>query len=328
MSKQLPRFSQQVEGAILGFAVGDALGVPAEFMSRSQLRRSPILHMQGGGAHRQPAGTWSDDTSMTLCTMDSLTACGIDYTDLMRRFSDWRWNSCNTARGEVFDIGITTQNALLRFLGDTPALDCGDTDENTCGNGSLMRILPTALYLTGRFGCRDLDDWAAEVIHNTSKCTHAHPRCQMACGIYSSVVFHLCSGGSLPGAVEQGVDAALRYYGTKAGFSTVAPDFNFLPLLSRWYEGQIGSSGYVLHTLQAALWCLLTTSSYAECVRKAVNLGEDTDTTAAVAGGLAGLWYGPDAIPADWARTTAQYDALRTRCRSFSRACLGASRPS
>ncbi len=321
---KLDSFASRWIGAILGFAVGDALGVPAEFMSRTELRQNPVTGMRSGGVHHQPAGTWSDDTSMTLCMVDSLTAKGIDYSDQMERFADWLWNANNTARDEVFDVGGTTKRSIYKYLQDFPPLECGETADYCCGNGSLMRILPLAMFITAKYGSLTLDDQSAQLIHNASKCTHAHPRCQMACGIYCSVVFQLWGGTSfLETAVKTGVMSALEYYRKKPEFTAVYSDFESLTGIGKWEESRIQSSGYVLHTLQAALWCILTTSSYEECVCKAVNLGEDTDTTAAVAGGLAGLWYGVEGIPSGWLRQTAKCDQIERKSRQFLESCFG-----
>ena len=312
---------ESIEGAILGFAVGDALGVPAEFMSRERLQHDPVVDMQGGGVHNQPAGTWSDDTSMTLCLMDSIMEKGIHYGDQMSRFSDWLWNATNTAHGEVFDVGGTTKRAILKFAKGASPLECGETADFSCGNGSLMRILPMAFYIVGQYGNTELDDRAAEMIHNTSKCTHAHLRCQMACGIYSSVVFQLCFGDDLIKSVESGILSALSYYKNKSAFAGVYHECESLADIGLWEESHIRGSGYVLHTLQASLWCLLTTFCYAECVLKAVRLGEDTDTTAAVAGGLAGLWYGVQSIPESWLYKLAKHNELKVKCNQFAHSC-------
>ncbi len=322
MFGEMKFYYQMLEGAILGSVVGDALGVPGEFMTREELREAPITDMIGGGVHGQLPGTWSDDTSMTLCTIDSIIDCGIDYADQMERFADWLWNASNTARDEVFDVGGATKHAIFRYMKRTPALECGELAENTCGNGSLMRIMPTALYLVGQYGNWELDDRAAEIIHNTSKCTHAHVRCQMACGIFCSVVFQMTCGGNLRNAVMGGIASALAYYRSKPEFALVYSEFESLLQIDQWDESKIESTGFVLHTLQAALWCLLTTEGYAVCVLKAVNLGDDTDTTAAVAGALAGLWYGERQIPKDWGDATAKYDEIKLRIKPFYYACL------
>lgn len=309
----------KTKGAVFGFVVGDALGVPVEFESREKLMHNPVAEMRWGGTHGQPAGTWSDDTSMTLCVMESLIEKGIDYEDQMKRFEDWLWNASNTAHDEVFDVGIATKSSIFRFAKGTPALACGEQADYSCGNGSLMRMLPMALYIAGKYGNSELDDRAADVIHKSSMCTHAHLRCQMACGIYASVVFKLCDReAGLIKAVKSGVEEALAYYRNKEDFQGVYGDFENLENIELWDEAGISGSGYVLHTLQASLWCLLTTASYEACVLKAVNLGEDTDTTAAVAGSLAGLWYGYEAIPSDWLDALAKKDRICTLCEQFA----------
>ena len=322
MFGEMKYYYQFIEGAILGSAVGDALGVPGEFISRNELAKNPITDMIGGGVHDQLPGTWSDDTSMTLCAIDSIIECGIDFNDQMQRFTDWLWNASNTAREEVFDVGGATKQAIFRFAKNTPALECGGLAENACGNGSLMRIMPTALYLVGQYGNCTLDDRTSNIIHNTSKCTHGHLRCQMACGIFCSVVFQLCCGGNLRNATLFGIRSALAYYRKRPDFAVVYDDFSNLDTIETWEENNVMSTGYVVHTLQASLWCLLKTSGYAECVLKAVSLGEDTDTTAAVAGALAGLWYGAKQIPKKWAENTAKYGEIKAKTKKFYYACL------
>ena len=157
-----------VRAAMLGLAVGDALGVPVKFMDREALCQNPVTGMRAFGAHGQRAGTWSDDTSMALCLLESLTG-GVDYTDMMGRFLRWAEEGYMTAHGEVFDMGIATRQALVRFAQGTPALQCGGRGTYDNGNGSLMRILPVALYLHGVFGpdfprCPE----AYDLIHRTS----------------------------------------------------------------------------------------------------------------------------------------------------------------
>lgn len=314
-------FAKQVEGGILGGAVGDALGVPVEFMPREEMREAPISGMLEGGTHNQPAGTWSDDTSMVLCTVESLIAHGIDYSDQMTRFCDWLWNARNTAHNEVFDVGGATKQSIFRFVKGASALECGETAENTCGNGSLMRLFPTAMYIIGQYGSTALDDCSAEIIHNTSKCTHQHPKCQMACGILFSVIASLSTGSYLPYAIKDGIVTALYYYNAKPRLSDVYHDFTFLLDIENWTEDAVKSSGYVIDTLQAALWCLYNSGSYTECVLKAVNLGGDTDTVGAIAGTLAGMWYGAEQIPAEWKKTTAKYDSIQRLSLHFYHAC-------
>lgn len=310
------------KGALLGLAVGDALGVPVEGSRREALRANPVQGMRAYGSHFQPAGTWSDDTSMTLCLMHSLAEKGIDYADQMRRYRDWALEDKYTAHNETFDIGNTTYRSIMCSLEGIPATMCGGSDEHDCGNGSLMRTMPIGLFLRTKYKRKVLEPQAAKVIHKTSDLTHAHPRCEMACGIYCSVLFRMLDGGDLFGAVTEGVESALAFYRKQKEFAGVIEDFETLPAVYIWKEDQIASGGYVLSTLQAALWCLLTTESYSECVLQAVNLGRDTDTTGAVAGALAGLWYGTDTIPEEWLETLAKRDELTALADRFAEACL------
>ena len=308
-------------GAILGVAVGDALGVPVEFYNREVRRQDPVTGMRSGGFHGQKAGIWSDDTSMVLTLMDSLTWKGFNCEDQMRCYVDWLWSAKYTAGGIVFDVGGTCSAAIDRFAYGTPVEQCGARNENACGNGSLMRIMPLALYLVGT-GRSELNDETAALIHAASAVTHAHPRCCMACGIYCSIVFCLCGGMERHTAVKEGVRRALAYYGGKEQFSAEMDNFTSLESVGIWPEQMIRGSGYVLHTLQAALRCFLRTENYADCVLQAVNLGEDTDTTAAVAGGLAGLYYGEESIPAQWLDVLARREDIRYMCAAFADSML------
>ena len=239
--------------AVYGLAVGDALGVPFEFEARGSFE---CLGMVGYGTHGQPAGTWSDDTSMTLATCDSIRVLGrIDPDDMRVRFREWNDEGSYTIDGR-FDIGITTSRALRRGRGFD-----GERDN---GNGSLMRIAPLAYT-----------DATDDEIRAVSAITHAHPTSTEACVDFVK----LLRDPKLPPA------------------GAPAP----------------ASSGYVVHTYNAALWCAANTSSYRDCVLAAVNLGDDTDTTAAVAGALAGEIYGYEAIPTEWLETLRGKDIIE-RC--------------
>ncbi len=290
-----------IRSGILGLAVADALGVPLEFRSRRELAADPVTGMRGYGTYNQPAGTWSDDTSMTLCVADSL-AGGLDYTDMMERFRRWANEGEYTPFGQAFDIGGATSRAVGRYCGGMEPLCCGGCGERDCGNGSLMRALPVAFYLYAQYGADISSDVCMEVVHQTSSLTHNHPRCHIACGIYTLTAVRLLAGDSLSEAVGQGTAQATAYYANSAAYKKELGCFARLTdgTLATLAEDDIRSSGYVVDTLEAAFWCLLTTASYSECVLKAVNLGEDTDTVAAVAGGLAGLAYGESGIPRDW----------------------------
>lgn len=306
---------QTVRAAMLGHAVGDALGVPVEFTHRSVLQEDPVTGYRGFGSHPVPAGTWSDDTSMALATLDSLTR-GLDYEDMMTCFLAWWRDAAYTATNVMFDMGITTQKALLGFNRGTEPLDCGLYGEQDNGNGSLMRIIPAALYCYDRLPDEPLHRWL-EIIHEVSALTHAHIRSQMACGIYCCVLWALLDD-PCPEAVRKGIDRAWDYYGNDPGFAGESDHFRPLPVLCPLLPGEetVRSTGYVVDTLIAALWCLVTTSSYADCVLKAVNLGHDTDTVAAVAGGLAGVLYGMEQVE-PWVPGLIRHEEIDRLCEAF-----------
>lgn len=291
---------------MLGLIVGDALGVPVEFMSRTELMKNPVTGMREYGTHHQPMGTWSDDSSMALAELDSIRTVGtIDYTDMMERFSRWCMHGEYTPFGEVFDIGIATSRALMNYAKGIAPLESGGKTEWDNGNGSLMRILPVCLYLFERQKkvCTSENE-SIYMIHAVSALTHAHVRSQMACGIYYFLVKAILEEeGSLENRLQKGMDRAYQYYRQDLSNHRELENYKRLADLSEFKETPkegIKSSGYVVDTLEAAVWCLLHSHSYKETVLMAVNLGEDTDTIGAVAGGLAGLYYKEEGIPQEW----------------------------
>lgn len=253
--------NEKLRAAVYGFAVGDALGVPYEFKRRDTFYCSDMV---GFGTWNQPAGTWSDDTSMMLATCDSIRERGVvDPYDIMAKFVKWRYHGEYTARGEVFDVGGTTDRALMRFAYDgKPWNECGLRDEFSNGNGSLMRILPLA-FVPG------IDEtYVAEV----SELTHAHPTSVRNCCEYVWFCQRL---------IED-------------------PTFSVPERITKAPRRDIVSTGYVVTTLGAALWSLGVSQSYPEAVLTAVNLGGDTDTIAALTGALAALKWGMEGIPNHW----------------------------
>ena len=301
---------------IMGLCVADALGVPVEFMERETLRRKPVVDMRAHGTYNQPAGTWSDDTSMTLCLLDSLSN-GLDYNDIMEKFLAWFKKSEYTPFGEVFGIGIGTRKAIKRFEEGRSPLECGGTMSRDNGNGSLMRILPIVFYLRSKYG-NDfiLNKDSFEIIHNVSSLTHAHKRSQMACGLYISIAAELFDKRDLKVSIESGINKAMDYYENQEEFKDEL--HHYIRLESKDFNktniDEIKSSGYVVDSFEAAIWCLLNTTSYKDCVLKAVNLGEDTDTVAAIAGGLAGLYYGYDQIPVEWLEVIVKREFVEELC--------------
>lgn len=292
------------KSGMYGLIVGDAMGVPVEFSTREERKNNPIKDMTGYGTYNQPEGTWSDDSSMVLATLTSIKDKGkIDYKDIMDRFHDWCMYGEYTPFGEVFDIGTATSRAVIKYSNGAEPLESGGKTEWDNGNGSLMRILPVCLYLFEQQKILNIsDDEVIDMVHNCSALTHAHIRSKLACGIYYFLVRAvLGKGGELTERLQFGIDNAFEYYGKNNEIEL--GNYNRLILLSQFKnipEELIKSTGYVIYTLEAAIWCLINTSSYKEAVLKAVNLGDDTDTVAAVTGGLAGLYYTYDGIPESW----------------------------
>jgi ADP-ribosylglycohydrolase len=313
-------YQEIVRGGILGVCVADALGVPVEFKDKEYLSLNPVTDMTGYGMFNKPPGTWSDDSSLTLCLLDSLTG-GVDYADIMRKFLSWLEKAEYTPHGDVFDHGFTCRQSIIRFKFGIEPLKCGGADENDNGNGSLMRILPVAFYLRSLYGDNFVEHSEAfDLIHNISALTHAHARSKIACGIYIAVAGELMKTGDKTGGIYEGMNKAKSYYERSEKYikdlafyeRIFKTDFYTMP------GDEIKNGGYVVHALEAALWCLLNAESYEECVLSAVNLGDDTDTTAAIAGGLAGIFYGPGAIPAKWLNQIARLDFIVGLCDKFS----------
>lgn len=298
--------SNPVVNGLLGLCVGDALGVPVEFMSRAELSRHPVTDMMGYGTHQQPAGTWSDDSSLTFCLAESFCD-GLDLHDAAERFCRWLDDGYWTPHGTVFDIGIATRQAILRLKSGINPIEAGGTDERSNGNGSLMRILPVA-YVVRHL---ETPEQKYALIHAVSALTHAHPRSQLACAIYVEIALRLLQGDS-PQTAWKAVQQTIPAYYQHDPYSSELTHFSAIlqENLADYQESRIHSSGYVVHTLEASVWCLLNSSSYAETVLKAVNLGDDTDTTGAVAGGLAGMYYGMEQIPSRWLETLVRKDEI------------------
>ena len=303
----VPTTVAAARAALLGLAVGDALGVPVEFAGREARRRDPVATMRAYGTHHQPAGTWSDDSSLTFCLAETLARPGgrteaPDLADFARRATNWLDNAYWTAHGQTFDVGNATRAAITRLRQGVAPTQAGGRAEQDNGNGALMRILPLAFHEVWQ--AKNLDMNAAWVLTEAAaSVTHGHPRSTLGCFLYLLVARALLRGAAPAEAYASMCEAAGLWL--RAGtIPAVIEDKHYhrtldgsLPTLP---EDKIHSSGYVVHTLEAALWCLLRHADYPATVLAAVNLGDDTDTTGAVAGGLAGLAYGEAAIPAEW----------------------------
>lgn len=295
----------QIIGGLMGAIVGDALGVPVEFTSRKNLIENPVEDMREYGTFNQPKGTWSDDSSLILCTVESLTN-GLDYDDMGKKFCKWLEDAYWTPHGKVFDIGRTTFNSILAMQSGRPAIEAGMSEEYDNGNGSLMRILPFAFYLY------NMDQGNREdIVIKASSITHSNEISTFACYLYVEYAIGLLEGLSKRQAYSRIQKLKGRGYRKDCFRRIQNGDISLLRV------DDIYSSGYVIHSLEAALWCFITTSSYRECVLKAVNLGDDTDTLASIAGGLAGIFYGYNRIPVEWINSISRKNDILKLCNSF-----------
>ncbi|HEY0330084.1 MAG TPA: ADP-ribosylglycohydrolase family protein [Rhodopseudomonas sp.] len=294
-------------GALAGLAVGDAVGVPLEFQPRDST--APLTDMIGGGPFRLDPGEWTDDTSMALCLADSLLAAegGFDAADLMRRFVAW-WqqgeNSVN--RRGCFDIGLTIKAALQRWLEERDPY-AGSPDPRAAGNGSLMRLAPVAIrFWNDRLRLRD-------VAVRQSRTTHAAAEALEACALYAEILADAIAGLSRSQVLRprDGFHAGAVQAIARGGWRGKRRD-------------QVRSTGYVVHSLEAALWCVGSTADFSSAVLKAANLGDDADTTAAIAGQLAGALYGASSIPQHWMARLAGREEILARAAALFDRSLGA----
>ncbi len=210
---------------------------------------------------------------------------------------------------------------MIRYEDWTPALECGGVAEHDNGNGSLMRILPIAFYLKSIYGDEFYKfDESFHIIHNVSALTHGHKRSWIACGIYISIAGMMVQGISLESSIKNGIHNAMEYYRGQEDFASELSYYERLESedFHATSVNEISTSGYVVYSLEAAIWCLINTSSYKECVLKAVNLGKDTDTVAAIAGGLAGIYYGYESIPEEWLNTIVKKDYVEDLCHKLN----------
>ena len=295
---------ERLKGAFFGFFVGDALGVPVEFMRREELKKNKVTDMREFGSHNQEKGTWSDDSSMVIATMDSIIKNnGINYDDIMNSFFNWYYKEEYTPNGIVFDIGNATRKAIEKYKYDKSTFICGENSEYSNGNGSLMRILPISLllYFSGNKNIY-------EIINNISSMTHSHMYSVFACIFYTFLIEQYITRPHIRNTYEivkmEINEKVLNTLEAEYGWDINDLKSKYSRLLegdiSKLKEDEIKSSGFVIDSLEASIWCVLTSNSYKEAVLKAVNLGEDTDTIGALTGALAGLLYGYNDIPEEW----------------------------
>jgi ADP-ribosyl-[dinitrogen reductase] hydrolase len=275
--------NNRFRGCLLGLAVGDAVGTTVEFKNRGTF--PPVTDMAGKGPFNLKPGQWTDDTSMALCLATSLVESGgFDPVDQMNRYLQWYKNGYLSSTGKCFDIGNTTRIALDRFQQTNDPFS-GLNDPHSAGNGSLMRLAPVALYY---FPDRE------KVIHfsvESSRTTHGAQECLDTCRLFGDVLFRALGGSGkkeiLTGPpLDEIVSVSIKAIAEGSYFEKSEKD--------------IAGTGYVVKSLEAALWCFWKSNSFEEAILKAANLGDDADTTAAICGQVAGAYYGESGIPRKW----------------------------
>ena len=305
---------------IMGVVIGDALGCPVQFESRKEVAKHPVTGMRGYGTFNLPEGSWTDDSSLTLALLESIRRLGrIDLDDIMENFMKWLYDGKFTPYGYSYDVGRGTMLAIGRYKKNRKAKKCGGDEEWNNGNGSLMRILPVCIYNSGKLRGGDLTEHdAIQAVHSVGGLTHAHIRSNIACGLYFFMVNEvLNAGGSLRERLQAGLTRGFSFYETFLADKDNLRCYDWLQDLAVFAAlpaDRIRSTGYVVDALEAAVWSLATTGSFEEALLKAVNLGDDTDTVGAIAGGLAGLYYGYDKIPADWLAAIKRRDWIEELC--------------
>jgi ADP-ribosyl-[dinitrogen reductase] hydrolase len=288
--------TKPVHAALFGLAIGDALGVPVEFKKREELKDRQVKDYEGYQTHNQPPGTFSDDSSLTFCLAESLCH-GYDLNDMGQRFVKWFFEGYWTAGGEVFGVGKSTEDSITRLRDGVSPLQSGNYADDCYGNGSLMRILPLLFYI------REMDvEERYRIIREVAVITHGSIRTILACFYYLEYALELLNGSEKMMAIlktQHTVNNCIK------GKNIPREEMEVVEVLIRgkMFMKDVSSIVTIHHanlTIEAAVFCLLRTESYSEAVLMAVNLGDDTDTTASVTGALAGIYYGFESIPEKW----------------------------
>lgn len=288
----------------MGFIIGDALGVPYEFYSKDKIIYNNI-DMICNGSHNMPIGSWSDDSSLMLCLLETINENGLDYSLLSKKMIDWLFNAYITPTGKTFGIGRTCLLSIGKLKKGISYLESGEINEKSNGNGSLMRILPLVFYLQD-------DNEKYIQIQTCSAITHAHKISQLACCIFVEYFHQLIKCNDKFLAYSNMQKKILSYFKNEelSAFDRI--------LKSKIYElpeSEISGLGYVVSTLECSLWCFINSSNYEECVKKAICIGNDTDTNAAIAGSLAGYYY--NSTNKIWEEKLLKLDMIRDLINNF-----------
>ncbi|WP_296887637.1 ADP-ribosylglycohydrolase family protein [uncultured Methanobrevibacter sp.] len=301
----------KVKDGIIGLIIGDALGVPVEFTSREALKEDPVTDMEGYGTYNMPPGTWSDDSALAIATMASIVnKQAINYEDMMNEFVAWMKDGKYMQYHDTFDCGITTASGIYNYINGTEPVNCGETGDRDNGNGSLMRILPLAF----------IPDIDYESIENVSGLTHGHLRSKISCVFYIEIARSMLENDL---TIDEHINLANNKIKEYYKDSGELHHFNRIFNNDLNDEDTISSKGYVIATFESVIYSLKTTDNYRDAVLRAVNLGRDTDTVAAICGGLAGIYYGYDAIPIHWIESIPKIDKVLELCERYEAYCDG-----
>ena len=298
-------------GAILGFCIGDMLGVPVEFSSRAEREKDPVGEMRAYGVYHQHFGSWSDDTSLMLCLIDAINQ-GFTLERLCNNMIAYSTSGVFTPNGKMFDIGNSTLYAIRRMSAGIQPEKCGGSTENDNGNGSLMRILPLA-FVCGSL----LPEQIIELVGIVSSVTHRHPRAIVACLLYTVMAKELREGKSKHEALDTAISFVQSYCTADTKRELIYYDNIVNKLILNFDYHHIRSSGYVVDTLEAVIWTFMNTDDYRTAVLMAINLGGDTDTIAALVGGLVGISKGYESLPQNWVQCIARKELIHDMLLEF-----------
>lgn len=306
----------KIKDAILGLAVGDAMGVPIEYEERDVLINNPVTSMTGYGTHDVPEGTWSDDTSFALATMDSIVSCGeISFSNIADCYCNWIRSGKYTATGKIFDIDITSKNALIKYASDGDVTSCGQNGIKDNGNGCLSRMIPIAFYCYYN-NLRNSEIY--ELVSGVSSITHSSKESILGCYIFVKYMMFLLNGK----------DKFASYNMVKLVDYKEFFDEDTIEFYNRFLKTNIGnmnvddlkSDSYIVYTLETVLWIVLNCNSVVESIVGAVNLGGDTDGIAGLSGALMGIIYGISDIPSKWLSCMKKLDYLESVIIEFEKA--------
>lgn len=293
---------------LLGTAIGDALGLPIQFLEREVVAKNPITTMEGLDQFNVPAGTWSDNTSLSFCLAESLCN-GYDLNDIINKFTKWMYEDYWTPANETFDINYINYFTIVNLRNNGSPHVAGIDNKRGNRDGSLMRILPLVPYILNME-----EENRFRIIKEISSLTYRHSRSILACIALCEFAIQYINLQSVEEAYQAMQQTILQLLKRDMFIEEGIP---FKRLVGLSYEEfkaielkDIHSTEYVIDTLEASLWCIFNTTSYKDAVLKAVNLGDDANTVGAITGGLAGIIYGYDTIPPEWLEVLAKKDDI------------------